>query len=101
MLHICAESDGRFKWKSQLNNHVLDRHTNEKKFQCTLCVRTFKYHSWLKSHIKIMHGSTRNFQCIVCQATFKNLCTLKITRSLSFNMYVPYVKKSFFCRNLS
>ena len=69
MLHICAESDARFKWKSQLNDHVLDRHTNEKKLQCTLCIESFKFRSNLKSH-EVCHLTEKKYLCSICKNRF-------------------------------
>lgn len=67
--YICEICDKVFVQLSQFKTHV-KRHTEEKKFDCGICLKGFKERRELQRHMHIVHSDKKPFQCDVCHRAF-------------------------------
>ena len=70
--HICGKC---FKRKRARNDHV-DRHSEERKHQCTKCEKRFKTRGCLYKHMEV-HGVMKEFNCDKCDRSFKSKGALR------------------------
>lgn len=73
--HLCDICGKQFAVISQLRNHHLSIHSNERPYKCDFCDLAFTLPTYLKAHIK-KHISEKEFKCEVCGKEFlrkKNL----------------------------
>ncbi|RXG68524.1 Zinc finger protein 32 [Armadillidium vulgare] len=55
-----------------VKRHIRFKHTNEKPFKCTVCVKSFATKSNLQVHMRI-HTGERPYQCPLCSKAFTQL----------------------------
>ena len=68
----CEKCDEKFKFKSELDNHIHSKHNG---FQCDVCNMVLKKKS-LRAHVVTMHSSGEQ-KCEICEQTFENPSLLK------------------------
>lgn len=81
--HICN------KHVSRLNRH-LSTHSDEKKFQCTICENRFTEKGSLRKHL-LIHSGEKKFQCKTCDKQFTE------KGSLTWHLSVHSDEKKFQC----
>ena len=75
--HACDYCGDYFLKSSQLNFHILQKHT-EGNHECNTCEKRFLVPSLLKIHIESVHEGRRDHKCAECGKGFYNSKYLKV-----------------------
>ena len=74
---ICEVCTKMLKNREQLRQH-LKTHSEEKKFECNVCLKRFKWDTSLNTHVQAAHNPTGPaFKCDHCGRMFKDKNNLK------------------------
>ena len=77
--YSCDECDGTFKYKANLNLHVMSKHTKEKPFKCQQCEYACVSKGALGVHL-IVHSENleKRYKCDMCDfATARHACYIQ------------------------
>ena len=67
----CDRCDSVFKGKSQLLNHINNKHTG-RRFACPYCHNSFPSYGRMNEHVKYVHQHRPRYQCETCGKGFIN-----------------------------
>eukprot|EP01083_Nonionella_stella_P128429 389203_1 len=67
-----------FLYRSGLDRHIAEVHSNRKPYACTLCEKSFKRKFDAKRHQKTVHAATQTFQCNMCTRGFTSDYALRV-----------------------
>ena len=74
----CETCGYRTSTSSDLTRHIYNVHEGQKDFQCQICQKWFTRPKILKSHIKNIHEAKKDYKCDVCGKTFFKAGYLKL-----------------------
>ena len=67
--HVCAICDYRAKSSLTIKKHTLQKHSDERKFECQKCEKKYKSKAILNGHL-LTHGE-KKFECEECDFSTK------------------------------
>ncbi|KAF2884287.1 hypothetical protein ILUMI_21879 [Ignelater luminosus] len=73
--HKCSYCQKMYPNASNLQLHIMSKHTNERPHLCTVCGKTFSYGNALIYHMRI-HTGERKYTCPFCGRMFRMQCGL-------------------------
>ncbi len=72
----CVFCHKSFNTKTQLKQHLMHSHNNERNFACEICQKTFKTPQDVKIH-RVVHSDLKKYKCQLCEKEFKRTTNLK------------------------
>ncbi len=73
--HMCEQCGSVFKYKADMERHVMERHLNQYNFRCEKCDMGFRHKKELERHEKTPrhNGEVKSVKCHKCLRYYKNL----------------------------
>uniref|UniRef100_A0A1Q3F647 C2H2-type domain-containing protein n=1 Tax=Culex tarsalis TaxID=7177 RepID=A0A1Q3F647_CULTA len=75
---ICGQRNASIQ---RLQIHIENKHTEVRKYDCTLCIKTYKTATALRTHMR-EHSEGKRFECEFCSKTFSRKDQMVIHRRL-------------------
>ena len=98
-IHVCQLCGWSTKWPKNIRVHNLMKHTEKRKFKCSLCKYTCKRNTDLRQHM-FRHTDDKPIQCLVCGFNVKTNWELK-SHMLSHSDDRPFKCSYPGCKNAS